>query len=62
MDIEYEATFLDVDKNDIRKKLKDVGAKLIKPEYLQKRVVFNLPKGLEKENTWLRVRKEKQTI
>ena len=44
MDIEYEATFLDVDKNDIRKKLKDVGAKLIKPEYLQKRVVFNCPK------------------
>ncbi len=46
---------MDVDKDVIRKKLKDIGAQLVKPEYLQKRVVFNLPKGMETEKTWLRV-------
>jgi hypothetical protein len=36
MEIEYEATFLNIDKNKIRQKLKSIGAELIKPEYLQK--------------------------
>ncbi len=30
MDIEYEATFLDVDKNTVRQKLKDIVKKVIK--------------------------------
>ncbi len=62
MDIEYEATFLNVDKNDIREKLKDISATLIKPEYLQKRVVFNLPKDIDGVNRWLRVRDEGDKI
>ena len=61
MDIEYEATFVNIDKSKIRKKLKRVGAKLIKPEFLQKRVVFNPPKNLNK-HTWLRVRDESDKI
>ncbi len=58
MEIEYEATFIDIKKEDIRKRLKSVGAKLFKPEFLQKRVVFNLPKGHEITGGWLRIRDE----
>jgi adenylate cyclase class 2 len=57
MDIEYEATFIDVDKDNIRGKLQKAGAKLIKPEFLQKRVVFNPPKGFD-GYSWIRVRDE----
>lgn len=61
MKIEYEATFLDIDKDEIRKRLKDTGAELIKSEFLQKRVVFNLPKRLDKYS-WIRVRDEEDKI
>jgi adenylate cyclase class 2 len=62
MDIEYEAKFLDVDKNEIRKRLKDVGAELVRPEYLQKRIPFNLPKEKHSIHSWLRVRDEGDKI
>lgn len=60
MSIEYEATFLDIDKNEIRKRLKQAGAKLIKPEFLQKRVVFHAPR--RSKYSWLRVRNEGNKI
>lgn len=62
MEIEYEATFTNIDKEETRKKLKEVGAKLIKPEFMQKRVVFNLPKGHEIKGGWLRIRDEVDKI
>ncbi len=62
MKIEYEATFANIDKNEIRKKLKKIGAKLVKPEFLQKRVVFNLPKGHEVPGGWVRARDEGDKI
>ena len=62
MDIEYEATFPDVDKEEVRKILKKAGARLIKPEFMQRRVVFNLPIGHEIKNSWLRVRDEGDKI
>ncbi len=61
MDIEYEAIFVNINKDDIRKKLSEVGASLIRKEFLQKRVTFNLPKGNE-INGWLRVRDESDKI
>jgi adenylate cyclase class 2 len=61
MSIEYEATFLNIDKNEIRQRLKRVGAELIKPEFLQKRFVFNLP-GKQGTASWLRVRDEADKI
>lgn len=61
MNIEYEATFIDIDKNDIRKRLKDARAELIKPEFLQKRIVFNLPKS-SSGYSWVRVRDEEDKI
>ncbi|MFA5185046.1 MAG: CYTH domain-containing protein [Patescibacteria group bacterium] len=62
IDIEYEATFPNVDKDDIRGKLKSVGAELIKPEFMQRRHVFKFPKGHEIPGGWLRVRDESDKI
>ena len=41
MNNEIEAQFLDIDKNEIRKKLGEIGAKCTKPEVLMKRMVFD---------------------
>lgn len=35
MEIEYEATFINVDKDEMHQRLKDAGAILVRPEYLQ---------------------------
>jgi len=58
MDTEFEATFLNINKDEVRARLKKAGAKLIYPEFLQTRAVFNLPKGHEIKGGWLRVRQE----
>lgn len=41
MNNEIEAQFLDINKNEIREKLKAIGAKCVKPEVLMKRRVFD---------------------
>lgn len=58
METEYEATFTNVIKDDIRSKLTFLNADLIKPEFMQKRVVFHLPSGHEIKGAWMRVRDE----
>lgn len=58
MYIEYEATFTNVNKDDIRQKLKTVGATKVKDEFLQRRSVFRLPASNQIEGGWLRVRDE----
>lgn len=60
METEIEAKFLDIDKESIRKKLEEIGAKLIHPERLMRRKVFEHP--TEKENDWIRVRDEGDKI
>jgi len=62
MEIEYEATFLNVNKDEIRNRLKKVDAKLIRPEYLQRRIPFDLPKEKYAKGTWVRVRDEGDKI
>ena len=62
MKIEFEATFTNVDKNEVRDRLKKAGAILEKPEFLQKRVTFNFPIGYERTDGWLRVRDEGDKI
>jgi len=59
MNIEYEATFENIDKDEYRQKLKDIGAELIYSEFLQTRIAFFLPKSNEIEGGWIRIRKEK---
>lgn len=62
MQIEYEATFSNIDKDKIRGKLKSAGAKLVRPEFLQKRCAFNFPEGHEIIGGWIRVRDEADKI
>ena len=50
---EIEAQFLDIDKDDVRAKLKEMGAKLVKPEILMQRHVFYTG-----EHSFARVRDE----
>lgn len=62
MQVEYEATFVDVDKDEVRARLKKAGAKLERPEFLMTRRVFNFPKGHEDGHSWARVRDEGDRI
>jgi adenylate cyclase class 2 len=62
MATEYEAKFYPVNKDEVREKLKKSGATLVRPEFLQKRVTFNLPKGYAKRHTWVRIRDEGNKI
>ena len=62
MKIEYEAKFLNIDKDEIRRRLLESGAELIKPEFLQKRFNFHLPGDLREDKAWLRVRNEGDKI
>lgn len=62
MNIEFEATFPKINKSAIRSRLKNIGATLTRPEFMQKRVVFNLPIGHEIKGGWVRVRDEGDKI
>ena len=53
MNNEIEAQFLDINKNEIRSKLEMIGAKLVKPEVLMRRVIFDIG-----EHQYARVRDE----
>lgn len=54
---EIEATFINIDKDKLREKLRQVGAELIQPEILMRRVVFDVD-----EQTFVRVRDEGNKI
>ena len=59
MQIEIEAKFTDVNPNKIREKLKNLGGKLVFPERLMKRKVFDFKdKNLYNNGAWMRVRDE----
>jgi len=62
MKIEYEATFLNINKVELKQKLAALGADLIKKEFLQKRECFSLPVGNNIVGGWLRVRDEGDQI
>lgn len=54
---EIEAQFLDINKDDVRLKLREIGAELKKPEVLMRRVVFYTG-----EHSFARVRDEGDRI
>jgi len=60
MKTEFEATFYPIDKDRLRQKLKNVGAKLSKPEFMLKRKTYEPPPDIKKG--WLRVRDEQDQI
>jgi adenylate cyclase class 2 len=56
MQIEYEATFENVDKDEMRGRLKAAGAKLVRPEFLSRRYTFSIPGRQNGVSSWIRVR------
>jgi len=60
MQIEFEATFLKVDKEQIRAQLNKIGAVILYSEFLMKRVVFDPPINIK--GGWMRVRQEADKI
>lgn len=62
MHTEYEATFPNIDKDMMRKRLRTTGAVLHKAEFLQARRVFDLPQGNEIPGGWVRLRDEEERI
>lgn len=59
MKAEIEAKFLEINKSELRKKLRAMGAKLIAAEHLMLRRNFDhTDNRLEKVGAWIRVRKE----
>lgn len=59
---EIEATFLAVDKDSMRKKLKDSGFSLKTAEYLMRRKTFDFSKIAPGKNKWGRVRQESNKV
>ncbi|MBR2795608.1 CYTH domain-containing protein [Candidatus Saccharibacteria bacterium] len=55
---EIEAVFINIDKNKLRTKLKELGAKLIVPERKMIRTVFKTDNPATKQRSFLRVRDE----
>jgi len=62
METEYEATYININKDEIRKRLKDSGAILERPEFLQKRIPFDLSEERNNLHTFARVRDEGDKI
>lgn len=56
MQIEYEATFEKISKDEARKRLKKIGAKLVRPEFLSRRYTFSIPGRKNGISAWIRVR------
>lgn len=54
---EIEATFINIDKDEYRRRLEAVGAKLVQPELLMKRTIFDVS-----EHSFVRVRDEGNKI
>lgn len=57
MKLEIEATFLEINKDELRAKLRAAGAKLVQPEILMRRIVFDISK-----HAFARVRDEGNRI
>ena len=62
METEYEAKFLNVDKDEVRGRLQKAGATLERPEFLQRRWVLDLPGERDTHSAFVRVRDEGGTI
>ena len=59
---EIEATFLSIDKDSMRAKLKEVGFELKIPEYMMRRKTFDFSRIAPGRNKWGRVRQESDKI
>jgi adenylate cyclase, class 2 len=62
MQTEFEAKYTNIDKNEVRTRLKNAGARLVESEFIQRRNTFYLPSNSELGNGWVRVRDEKNKV
>ncbi len=63
METEIEVKFLDVDPDEIRGRLRSIGAALVHPERLMRRRVFDFDDGrFDQLGAWVRVRDEADKI
>ena len=62
MQTEFEATVLDINVNEVRRKLEKLKAKLIQPERLMRRYIFAPLKEKDVPGTWVRVRDESDKV
>ncbi len=62
MAIEYEATYLNINKDEYRTRLKNLGAELLRAEYEQKRYNFDLQSLGRNFWEWARVRDDGDKI
>jgi len=63
MQTEIEAKWLDIDKGELRAKLKNIGAELVQPERMMVRSVYDFAdKSLEAKQGWVRVRDEADKV
>ena len=61
MQTEYEAKFLDINEEDVKKKIQSLGAELVKPRQLFRRVIFENDITAAK-HSWVRLRDEGDKI
>lgn len=59
---EIEATFLSVNRDSVRAKLKAAGFELKTPEYLMRRKTFDFSRVAPGQNRWGRVRQESDKV
>lgn len=59
---EIEATFLSIDKDSMRAKLKDAGFEFKTPEYMMRRKTFDFSHIAPGKNKWGRVRQESNKV
>ncbi len=59
---EVEATYLSIDKESVRKKLKALGFSLKTPEYMMRRKTFDFSHIAPGRNKWGRVRQESDKV
>lgn len=62
METEFEAKFLNINKDAMRRRLAEAGAVMVRPEFMQKRVTLGVPGEESVGYTWLRVRDEGDKI
>ena len=62
MENEIEATFLSIDKDITRNKLRKAGFELKTPEYLMRRKTFDFSRIAPGRNKWVRVRQESDKV
>jgi len=63
MQAEIEATFLNIDHDELRMKLKAAGASLVQPAYVMKRSIYDYADlRLDQQKSWIRVRQEADKV